>query len=265
MNAILYLDFIYQTQNLKEFLPNAYELNLTSMEGVRGYCDAFSVDLLRKELMCLSFHGIHFLGSGNYHYLSLFFLEKLKVPFSLVVFDHHTDMQPSSFGNLLSCGSWILNALQVIPELKEIFILGVGEESLEGTKKTAFTTQNFSAFKETKDFLYCQYHNNSTSHIPITILKEKLNYNHWEELYRKYIHYPVFLSIDKDVLSKEALETDWDQGTMSKKDLSIACKKLLQYSPPLGIDICGEGKESYHISQSLEINKTLIQIFQPIL
>lgn len=267
MNIILSFDFIYQIQQLKKFLPDAYELNLASLEGVRGYCDNISADFLRSKLKGLSSDGIHFLGSGNYHYLSLFFLEKLSRPFSLVVFDHHTDMQPSMFGDLLSCGSWILNALETIQEVKELLIIGVGEESLQGTKETAFTTEHFSILQETETLLQCQYHNykdykNGKKEVSITILKEKQHYKHWQDLYKNYLHYPVFLSIDKDVLSKEELETDWDQGVMSKKELNNACKELLCHSPLLGIDICGEGAETNNFSQSLEINQKLIQLFQ---
>lgn len=265
MNTILSFDFTYQLQKLKKFLPNAYELDLTSMEGVKGYCDQTSVDILRKIWQDLSFDGLHFLGSGNYHYLSLFFLEKISIPFSLVVFDHHTDMQPSMFGNLLSCGSWIRNALETIPELRELLIIGVGEESLLGTKKTSLTTENFSIISETKQIFQCQYNQNKRT-IPITILKETSYketpyYENWEELYKTYLHYPVFLSIDKDVLSKEVLETDWDQGIMSWRELENACKQLLYYSFPLGVDICGEEMESHDISQSLKINQQLIQLF----
>ena len=33
--------------------------------------------------------GIHFIDSGNYHYLTKLWTDKLRVPFSLIVFDHH--------------------------------------------------------------------------------------------------------------------------------------------------------------------------------
>lgn len=260
MNTILSFDFIYQMQKLKQLLPNACELDVTSMEGVKGYCDQTSMEILRNLWKNLSPDGIHFLGSGSYHYLSLFFLEKIKTPFSLLVFDHHTDMQPSMLGGLLSCGSWIYHALETISELKELLIIGVGEESLQGTKETAFTTNNFSILSETEQFLTCQYNQNKTI-IPITILKEVGNYNNWTELYKNMLHYPVFLSLDKDVLSKEELKTDWDQGIMTLEILKNACKQLLCQCTILGIDICGEGTESDDVSQSFNINKQLIDIF----
>lgn len=261
MNIILSFDFIYQMQNLKNFLPNAYEQDLTSMESVKSYCDLGSANALRKIWNSFSVNGLHFLGSGNYHYLSLFFLEKINQPFSLLVFDHHTDMQPSIFPELLSCGSWVLTSLETLKTLKEVLLIGVGEQSLEGTKKTSFTENNFSIFSETEQILICHYHKKDTI-IPVTIIKEEAKDNNWKSLFEKYLHFPIFLSIDKDVLSKKELETDWDQGSMSLLDLKNACKQLLDYDFPLGIDICGEGMESCDFSQSLKINQELIQLFQ---
>lgn len=170
-------------------------------------------------------------------------------------------MQPSIFGNLLSCGSWILHALETVSKLKEVLIIGVGEESLQGTKETSLATENFSISKETQQLLQCQHHRSYGETVPITILKEASHYGNWEEWYQKYLHYPVFLSIDKDVLSKEELKTDWDQGTMSKQELKHACEILLSQFPIMGIDICGEGQETDDISQSLKINQDLIRIF----
>ena len=37
--------------------------------------------------------GIHFLDSGNYHYVTGIMTEQIKQGFSLILFDHHTDMQ----------------------------------------------------------------------------------------------------------------------------------------------------------------------------
>ena len=36
--------------------------------------------------------GITFIGSGNYHYVSHLLLEEINKPFTLILFDHHTDM-----------------------------------------------------------------------------------------------------------------------------------------------------------------------------
>lgn len=268
MDTILHFDSVYRMQNLKQLLPNAAEFDFSHMEGVRGYCDQHSAACLREQLASVSAEGIHFLGSGNYHCMSLFFLEKISIPFSLVVLDHHTDMQPSMFGDLLSCGSWILNALETLSCLKEVLIIGVGTESLHGTKQTTLNHGDFFDIQETELLLQCHYHGNRrdgrerTS--SVIILKENPAHdvdNCIKESLQNYIHYPVFLSIDKDVLSKAELETDWDQGSMTGKELSNTCTNLFLHSQLLGIDICGEPDTDFGLSRSMHINQELIRLF----
>ncbi len=55
--------------------------------------------------------AFHCIGTGDYHYVSLFWLERVSEPFLLVLFDHHPDDQPAAFGaDLLSCGGWVADA-----------------------------------------------------------------------------------------------------------------------------------------------------------
>ena len=48
------------------------------------------------------------LGSGDYHYVSLFRAESFRQDFYLILFDNHSDDQGEAFGEeLLSCGGWV--------------------------------------------------------------------------------------------------------------------------------------------------------------
>lgn len=260
MNTILHFDSSYQTQQLANLLTAA-QFDLTGMDGVRGYCDEASAAAIRNLLADIDPSGMHFLGSGNYHYMSLFFLEKLTVPFSLVVFDHHTDMQPSMFGDLLSCGSWILRALKTLPQLKEVLIIGPGRESLNATKEITFSSEAFSELSESTDFLECCFGQQKKT--PVMILKENAKIGAITSALADRLHHPVFLSIDKDVLSADELETDWDQGSMEVKELAAFCRLLSESSHILGIDICGEPDIGQDTAKSLQINRELMQIFVP--
>ena len=44
--------------------------------------------------------GIHFIDSGNYHYMTRLWLTRMDQPFCLLVYDNHTDMQPPAFGGI---------------------------------------------------------------------------------------------------------------------------------------------------------------------
>ena len=83
----------------------------SSFEGTNCYCSADSADRIRRELAGLPLHAFHDIGTGDYHYQTLFWLERVGEPFSLVLFDHHPDDQEGAFGeDLLSCGGWVARA-----------------------------------------------------------------------------------------------------------------------------------------------------------
>ena len=86
--------------------------------GTNCYCDEDA----RTEISCridkFSSEGVHFIDSGNYHYLTHLWIGKIKQPFRLLVFDNHTDMQPPAFGGLLSCGGWIAGRVERLKNVK---------------------------------------------------------------------------------------------------------------------------------------------------
>ena len=88
-----------------------------------------------RELSHLVRKDCIFLDSGNYHYLTKLWLELVKEPFELLVFDHHTDMQRPAFGGILSCGGWIREALETNENLKHVILVGPPETAMEETKR----------------------------------------------------------------------------------------------------------------------------------
>ncbi len=50
---------------------------------------------------------------------------------------------------------------------------------------------------------------------------------------------PLYISIDKDVLSKDACPTNWDQGEMTVPELLSLLKGEIRNRRILGMDICG--------------------------
>ena len=101
-NIIMNFTHAYEEES---FLCSSYFqwMDCTHLHGVDCYCDSDGVKQLNKIIEDFSPEGIHWIDSGNYHYLTKFWTDKIKEPFSLIVFDHHPDMQPPLFDNLLSC------------------------------------------------------------------------------------------------------------------------------------------------------------------
>ncbi len=85
--------------------------DFSAFEGSNCYCSAACASRIRAAIAEIPAAAFHCIGTGDYHYQTLFWLEKIREPFQLVLFDHHPDDQPGAFGEeLLSCGGWVARA-----------------------------------------------------------------------------------------------------------------------------------------------------------
>ena len=202
-----------------EIQRNISWVEVQELPGSNCYCDGDAVETLRQKLEEFDADGIHFIDSGNYHYMSRIWLEKLNTPFRLVVFDNHTDMQPPAFGGLLSCGGWVAASLEELPLLKEVLLVGPDQEAFDQTEPV---------LREKVRFL-------SREKLGEMTLEEKVSF--FEELTAEL---PTYLSVDKDVLCPEEASTTWSQGEMTLEELCQFVKILLEKQDILGMDVCGE-------------------------
>ena len=62
----------------------------------------------------------------------------------------------------------------------------------------------------------------------------------WDKATMLLEHYPIYISIDKDVLSQDVIKTNWQQGQMYLLELKLFLAEMIKQGQVLGIDICGE-------------------------
>ena len=217
-------------------------INCRDIPGTNCMCDDEAIAHIKKRISEKAFEmtkdadenkrlaafakGIHFIDSGNYHYMSAIITEMIKEPFSLVVLDHHPDMQPPMFGDILSCGGWVMKVIENNPYVKDIHVIGADRNLIEKLDKNDAKRVSFYDVSDVRDKL------------PET-------------------QYPVFLSIDKDVVRREELVTNWDQGEMTKDELISFIKELFDRREVLGVDICGEcapDQEGIDVGKEAQIN-----------
>lgn len=219
--VIMNFSGIYKNQNFyKDHAEKEiFWTELSDLSGCNCYCDAEASDRIRKEIQAFTGNGIHFIDSGNYHYMTRLWLEKLQVPFRLLVFDNHTDMQPPAFGGLLSCGGWIAVSLEELPLLQEVILVGPDEEAY---------TQVEPDLQQKVLFL-------SREKLSTMTAEEKEGFfnNLSEDL-------PLYVSVDKDVLCKGDTSTTWSQGDMHLSELMSFLELVLERQNILGMDVCGE-------------------------
>ena len=148
--------------------------------------------------------------------MTKFWTDKLETPFSLIVFDHHPDMQPPLFDNILSCGSWVKDILDHNNNCKKVIIVGSSDKLIQAVPKGYERQVRF----------YSE-----------TTLKHEEG---WQDFSSGHINGPVYISIDKDVLNPASAATNWDQGSLSLWELEKLLAVILQKEQVVGIDICGE-------------------------
>lgn len=191
----------YQNKNFKR-------LDLKDLPGTYGFCDDVAAKAFRKIMATP--RGLHFLDNGNYHYLSLFFLEKITEPFEMVLLDHHADAGEPAFGGLLSCGDWVRGALASCENLRRV--VAVGPDKVQQMLVDKKMQQRILFLSESADL---------KTMLPVSAL-------------------PVYISLDKDVLSPDVLKTDWDQGAMTAGQLERDLAWLMETRQIIGMDVCGE-------------------------
>ncbi len=108
----------------------AIDSQFSHLEGTRCYCAKESAEAIRRALKNLPLHALHRIGIGDYHYLSLFWLERIQEPFNLVLLDNHPDDQCPAFdAEMISCGGWVAKA-EKLPMFRGIHHIRTGGEML---------------------------------------------------------------------------------------------------------------------------------------
>ncbi len=209
------------------------DVDCSDIGGTNCYCDDVAMKEIETRLESVETDAIHFIDSGNYHYLSLVFLRRIKEEFALVVFDNHTDYQEVAFGGLTSCGAWIREAVETIPNLKHVFLIGAEKAAVA---ETDFDEKIICINKKSTDsgvFLYGDFINE--------LIPEEQDgvSNYIEGLMDVYnLDVPIYVSIDKDVLIEEECTANWSQGEMTVSELTGILKSISK-DGLLGVDVCG--------------------------
>lgn len=211
-----------------------YILDFTTLSGTNGFCDDAAADQIRRRIADFPARGLHFLDNGNYHYLTRFWCEKITEDFALVVYDHHVDLRKPVFPGLMSCGSWIRDVLLRNSHCRAVLIIGPERAQADIIER------------ELQSLVVDDQSPRSSAPVRVSCFTEDdiLDGRAARELPHilDELRLPVYISIDKDVLSRKVLRTNWDQGIMTEAELH---RELSRFTTDpqihiLGADICGE-------------------------
>ena len=286
-NENLILDFthVYCDEYIKDIDRFKY-IDCSDIEETDMYCSKEANKRIWEKIKPYGIQGIHYIDSGNYHYISKIITDHIDEPFGLVMYDHHTDMQIPMVPGMMSCGDWAGQALSQNKNLRQLVMVGPPEKDIDQTLESYKCEHNVQEtecddpYDISRDISSGRLLIFSAEDLHGGLLEDKL------KLIRTDL--PLYISIDKDVLGTEDCETNWSQGNMSIGGLerllgvflggqgeernSDACRNDERYagdirhSRILGVDICGEIQTDIPVPEYLEAEekneKVNIELFR---
>jgi hypothetical protein len=208
-------------------------------EAIRFGC---SLATMRKLAVLLqqrlpAEYGTVLTGSGDFHHLTWPLVERCQArgPFQVVLFDNHPDNMRFPFG--IHCGSWV-RKVALLPYVNHVHVLGVTSPDIA---LASAWQQYWWPLLQGKVTYWC--------------MDVDVRWAKWCGLgaaFRRFADpdaliagfissqppQPTYLTIDKDVLSAEAVNTNWDQGRMLERHLCAVIDAL--NGNIIGSDITGD-------------------------
>ena len=184
-------------------------------------------------------HGCVFLGSGDFHHLTWSLVERhaARQPFDVVVFDNHPDNMRFPFG--VHCGSWVRRVAS-LPFVAHVHVVGISSADVSA----AHAWENHLTPLRRHKLSYWTIDVDTRWAARLGLAHAFRNFATRTALLDRFVDEqrgstrPVYLSIDKDVLSAEVAHTNWDQGRLLDTDLFAAIDAL--DGRLLGSDVTGD-------------------------
>jgi hypothetical protein len=188
--------------------------------------------------------AITFYGSGDFHHVTLVLLERIAERFNLLVLDKHPDWMRGI--PLIHSGTWLRHALR-LPHLNRVFHCG-GELDFDNAWRLIAPWREI----ECKRIVvlpaarrFCRGRWAGISVQPLLVEDRPLVAALDEALspFREELgSLPLYVSIDKDVLSAEDAAVNWDSGLLRLPDLITIVEEFLAAAGGrlAGADVLGD-------------------------
>lgn len=182
-------------------------------------------------------HGTVFMGSGDFHHLSLPLIERRgrEGRFQVVVLDNHPDNMRFAWG--IHCGSWV-RRVAALEQVSHVHVLGITSSDIGARHAwenylTPLRRGKLTYWSLDVDVSWARRLGLAASFRPFATPDELV-----DAFSREYAQEPTYLSIDKDVFAPGVARTNWDQGVFAE-DHALAVIEALQ-GKLVGSDITGE-------------------------
>jgi len=183
--------------------------------------------------------SVVFLGSGDYHHVSYLLIERLRAldtRIQVVVFDNHPDNMRYPFG--IHCGSWVWHVSR-LPFVARVHVAGITSTDVEAGR---LWENHLGPLYSGKVVYWCvQRDLRAMRRLGMRHSRAFPSMSALIEAFSAALASapePVYLSVDKDVLARDVVQTNWDQGVMRLEELAAAIRLLR--GRILASDVTGE-------------------------
>jgi arginase family enzyme len=189
---------------------------------------------------------ITFVGSGDFHHLSLALLRRQRGPCNLLVIDKHPDwMRGIPF---LHCGTWLFHAAQ-LPAVQRIFHIGGASDFDNAYRWLApwpFIRSGKIIVAPARQCFRGRWWN-KIEHRPLRRRPdepaEREGIDNWLSPYRADLaSWPLYISVDKDVLNANEAVVNWDSGHLTTPEVLAVIAAFVNAAEGAlaGMDVVGD-------------------------
>ncbi|WP_165222759.1 hypothetical protein [Aquisphaera insulae] len=183
-------------------------------------------------------------GSGDFHHVTLALLRRIRGPFNLLILDKHPDwMRGIPF---LHCGTWVRHALR-LPGLNRVFHCG-GDLDFDNAYRHLAPWRDLESGRivvlpARRRFVRGRW--KRIEHGPL-LVREGLDPDQLalrlDPLRTDLARFPLYVSIDKDVLRAEDAAVNWDSGYLRIDQATAVLRAFLDAASGrlAGADLLGD-------------------------
>jgi hypothetical protein len=186
-----------------------------------------------------------FVGSGDFHHVSLALLRRLRTPCNLLVLDKHPDWMRGV--PLLHCGTWLYHAAR-LPHVGRVFHVG-GELDFDNAYRWLAPWPLLRSGKVNVLPAVRRFRGGKWDQVPHGLLRRRPDEPAGRqrileclEPYRADLaSQPLYVTLDKDVLSADEAAVNWDSGHLARSEVLEVLRGFRAAAGGLaGMDVVGD-------------------------
>jgi hypothetical protein len=188
---------------------------------------------------------VTFYGSGDFHHVSLALVRRLTTPFNLLVLDKHPDWMCGI--PFVHCGTWLRHASR-LPLLRRVFHVG-GDLDFDNAWRWLAPWADLRRVKVVVFPAVRRFNRGPWRHVasvPVREGSEPATRARVERLLRPFARslarYPLYVSLDKDVLTADEAVVNWDSGHLRLAEVTEVLDAFIAAARGnvLGVDVPGD-------------------------